>query len=57
VVLAPETTDSSPSVAFSQLAFMDNGDTAKVKINITGGAAQTDIQGSASYFSGFYVNN
>lgn len=47
--------DAYPSAAFSQLAWLDDNDTAKVKINITGGAEQVDIQ-SISQFSGFYVN-
>ena len=47
--------DGYPSASFSQLAWMDNGDKAIVKVNINGGAAQVDIH-EISKFSGFYVN-
>ena len=53
-----ETTDPSYySVAFSVVADMDANDTAEIKMQQSGGAAQTDIDGDVefSWFSGYLV--
>ena len=49
------TSDFTIQHAFSQLAWMDLGDTAYVNVYIPDGAAQVAIK-TASWFSGFYVN-
>ena len=46
---------TDPIICFSQLAYMDDGDDAKVYIKFTGGSGTMGIDKDFSFFSGFYV--
>jgi len=46
---------TDPVICFSQLAWMENNDTAKVTVKFTGGSGTMGIDKDYSFFSGFYV--
>jgi hypothetical protein len=49
--------DGNFQISGSILAYMDNGDTAFVRIYQNGGTQQGSISSAYSYFSAYYVNN